>query len=71
VGGLLIISDSCSDADPVNILPKNTVITRNKKYLPPALLSNEDKEVNPSILDINMRIHGRIKRKIFNANPGK
>lgn len=51
------------------MLPRNTLTTKNKWYFPVDLLSKDEPDVNPSILDIIMRIVGSIIRNIFNAIP--
>lgn len=52
------------------ILPRNMFISRKIWYLDADLLSSVDSEIRPSNLDMNIRIVGRMVRKIFRAIPG-
>lgn len=62
---------SCCDAVPVRMLPKKTVTTKKMKYFAADLLSNDDSDMSPSILDINISRLGSKMRNIFNASPGR
>ena len=62
---------SCCNAVPAIILTRNTFTKINKWYFAAAFLSKEEKEVKPSILDINIRTIGTRRRNIFNMMPGK
>ena len=62
---------SCWSAVPVTTLPRNTLTSMNRWYFWADLLSNDESDVNPSILDIVIRIFGSTIRNIFNAMPGR
>lgn len=62
---------SCSNAVPVIMLPRNTLMNWKIKYLVADLLSREDRLINPSNLDIVINIVGRKIRNIFKAIPGR